>query len=218
MIDTAGPVVGLAAFAPAEADAAPTPLFLATRRVVAGADRFISEALGQALERMGDQPLRLGVVVGPGAFTGLRVGLAHALGLAVARELRVVAVSSLALRAAAAPGHASVLAVLDAKKGRVYAQRFDTRGRVPVALDEPLDVSPGLLAPPPGTVATGEGAVVYRAVLEAAGATLLPGADESPVGAAWPLVRAGSPVDAAAVIPVYLREPDAQPLASLVQS
>lgn len=217
-VDSAGPVVGVVAFGGPGTSGTGDVRLLETARVTAGADRFLSAALERALLVLAPGSFRLAVVVGPGAFTGVRVGIAHALGLAVARGLPVIPLSSLALRAAAAPGHASLLAVLDAKKGRVYAQRFDTRGAVPLPLEAPADVSPQGLEAPAGTMATGEGATVYAELLAAKGVGVVPGATESPLRAAWGLAGDGTGVDAAAVTPVYLREPDAKPLATLVQS
>jgi tRNA threonylcarbamoyl adenosine modification protein YeaZ len=67
--------------------------------------------------------------VGPGTFTGIRVGLAAARGLAMATTKPLVAVSTLEVLAAGAPSGGSsggnVLAVVDAGQGQVYAQAFD---------------------------------------------------------------------------------------------
>ncbi|QBX37155.1 tRNA (adenosine(37)-N6)-threonylcarbamoyltransferase complex dimerization subunit type 1 TsaB [Brevundimonas sp. S30B] len=66
---------------------------------------------------------RIGVTVGPGSFTGLRVGLAFALGLGAALDRPVVGVSALdALAADGGPG--LVLAAIDARRGQVYARLF----------------------------------------------------------------------------------------------
>jgi tRNA threonylcarbamoyladenosine biosynthesis protein TsaB len=66
---------------------------------------------------------RIGVTVGPGSFTGLRVGLAFALGLGAALDRPAVGVSALdALAADGGPG--LVLAAVDARRGQVYARLF----------------------------------------------------------------------------------------------
>ncbi len=80
-----------------------------------------------------------GVCVGPGGFTGLRVGLAAVKGLAAATGLPVAGVTSLEAAAMAANGADTVCAMVGAYKGEVYWQlfRFDDRG-LPVALSEPL--------------------------------------------------------------------------------
>ncbi|MFN7142583.1 MAG: tRNA (adenosine(37)-N6)-threonylcarbamoyltransferase complex dimerization subunit type 1 TsaB, partial [Myxococcota bacterium] len=120
LVDTAGPVVGLAAFA---GDSA---VHVASARVASGTEAWLGEHVGTALERLGALD-RVAVTVGPGAFTGIRVGVAAALGVAFARRVPVAPLSSLALRACLAPGQPRVLALLDARKGKVYAGWFDTR-------------------------------------------------------------------------------------------
>lgn len=204
LLDTAGPVVGVAAW---HGD---TLVGAASARLGQGADGWLMPEAARLLDTLGGLD-RVGVTVGPGAFTGLRVGLAVALGLAFARRVPVVGISSLALRAATAPGRARVLALLDAKKGRVYAGVYDTRGPVPEFVEEEGDVAPDRAAATLRAAATGEGAVVYRAVFEAAGHEVLPGADRSPVDAGLALVRAGAPSSPEDVGPRYLREPDARP-------
>ena len=70
---------------------------------------------------------RVAVTVGPGAFTGVRVGVAFAKGLKLATKAEVLGFTTLdclaAQAASAAPGHA-VGAVIDAKRGEVYVQAF----------------------------------------------------------------------------------------------
>ena len=73
---------------------------------------------------------RVAAVTGPGSFTGVRVGLSFARGLALASQADAVGVSSLEALAwsAEAPGDDEVVAsVLDARRGEVYAQAFDPR-------------------------------------------------------------------------------------------
>lgn len=85
----------------------------------------------------------LGAVVGPGSFTGLRVALAAALGLSGALGIPAYGLGSLEALAAFAPVDGEGLAVLDARRGRVYAARF-TRGGGgdPVRLTEDRDLPP----------------------------------------------------------------------------
>jgi tRNA threonylcarbamoyladenosine biosynthesis protein TsaB len=71
---------------------------------------------------------RIGVTVGPGAFTGVRVGLAFAKGLRLATGAAILGVTTLECLAAqaarAVPGHAVGVAI-DARRNEVYAQAFD---------------------------------------------------------------------------------------------
>jgi tRNA threonylcarbamoyladenosine biosynthesis protein TsaB len=68
---------------------------------------------------------RIGVTVGPGSFTGLRVGLAFAKGLGLALGKPCVGVGVLEALAASNPGQGLTAAVIDAKRGQVYIQIFD---------------------------------------------------------------------------------------------
>jgi len=86
---------------------------------------FVRDAVG--LAGGGFQALdRIGVTVGPGSFTGLRVGLAFAQGLGAALDRPVVGVSTLRALAGSVPGgpSGSVVAVIDARRGEVYVQGF----------------------------------------------------------------------------------------------
>jgi tRNA threonylcarbamoyladenosine biosynthesis protein TsaB len=68
---------------------------------------------------------RIGVTVGPGSFTGLRVGLAFAKGLALALGKPCIGIGVLEALAASNPGQGLTAAVIDAKRGQVYLQMFD---------------------------------------------------------------------------------------------
>lgn len=97
-------------------------------------DRLVRDA-GLAIE---DLDL-FAVCVGPGGFTGLRVGIAAAKGLAVAAEKPMIGVTSLEAAAANAKGTRPVLAMLNAYKGEVYSQLFSRDGQGGlVAENEPL--------------------------------------------------------------------------------
>lgn len=199
LIDAAGPVVGVAAWEGEELVRA------AAVRRVQGADAWLVPEVAASLARLGGVD-RVGVTIGPGAFTGVRVGVASALGLAFARGAAVVPLCSLALRAALVPGEPRVLAWLDARRDRVYAGTFDTRGPVPLALDEPGDRLPGEAALGPAGVGVGEGALVYADHLRAAGHRVVPHPDRSPVTAGLGLLKVVAPVPAAQVEIRYLRE------------
>jgi tRNA threonylcarbamoyladenosine biosynthesis protein TsaB len=169
---------------------------------------------------------RIAVGVGPGTFTGLRIGIASARALARAREVELVGVStlrSIATRAASPPESEPaelVLAVLDARRGEVFAAGWSRGDAGPAAAPvlPPLATSPqalaamvaGLRAP---ILAIGDGAVEFREVLERGG-TLIP-SDESELHRVSAIthcqlalsMRGSSPDQ---VHPEYLRLPDAE--------
>ena len=152
-----------------------------------------------------EQIERIAVGVGPGSFTGLRLGIATARGLAQARDLPVVGVSSLA---ALADGGDAALAVIDARRGEVFAAAPGVFG--PAAWD-PEELAARIQ---PGWLTIGDGAVRFREPLERAGAVIP--ADGSPLHrvSALSVCRLGAkvePADRDALLPDYRREPDAKP-------
>jgi tRNA threonylcarbamoyladenosine biosynthesis protein TsaB len=152
-----------------------------------------------------EQIERIAVGVGPGSFTGLRLGIATARGLAQARDLPVVGVSSLA---ALADGGDAALAVIDARRGEVFAAAPGVFG--PAAWD-PEELAARIQ---PGWLTIGDGAVRFREPLERAGAVIP--ADDSPLHrvSALSVCRLGAkvePADRDALLPDYRREPDAKP-------
>ena len=172
---------------------------------------MVAEALGEARVAAKDLD-RVGVVIGPGGFAGVRVGLAFARGLALGTHVKVIGVTSLGALAAGAPSQGLVAPVIDARRGQVYAALYDRDGSVRLqpfvaAADEALsrlveaagsesvlligDGAP-LIAPPPNF-------------------ELLPGDDQINAKIVARLA-ASAPVDTAAPpAPLYLRAPDAKP-------
>jgi len=212
-IDTAGPVAGAATWAGGRCCGQ------WSERVVRGADAVLLPAVHTLLDALPEPLSRVAVTVGPGAFTGLRVGVATALGVAVARGVPVVPLSSLQCRAALVPDEPAVLALLDARKGRVYAGLFDTTLPVPRALGAEQDALLDAVVPSGGFVAVGEGARVMADALRALGGRIADDPARSPAVAAASLVAstaADLPAqDAGTVALRYLRAPDAVPPSTL---
>jgi tRNA threonylcarbamoyladenosine biosynthesis protein TsaB len=163
-----------------------------------------------------DAVTRLAVGVGPGSFTGLRIGIATARGLAQARRIPVTGVSTLeALARGAEADEAPILAVLDARRGEVFAAGW--QGGTPVLA--PTALAPEALAErvramPVAPLAVGDGAVRFRGSLEAAGAQVPPdedGVHRLRAEQVCKLGAEGRPTDRDALLPDYLREPDAVP-------
>ena len=168
----------------------------------------IDAALDLAGERLGSVELVL-AGVGPGTFTGIRIAattaraLALATGAALSKNSTLAALSSPALLG----GHPDVLAVLDARRGQVFAQRFPAGGRAThIHCEKPEDLS--VKGAP---LVVGDGAVRYRTALSALG-SIPP--DDSPlhrVTATGHVLSADlAPVDADDLVPIYVREPDAE--------
>ena len=157
---------------------------------------------------------RLAVGVGPGSFTGLRIGIATARALAQGRGLPVVAVSTLEALARGADGPL-VLAAIDARRGEAFAAAWSA-GQVLLA---PSALAPDALAErvramPAAPLTVGDGAVRFRDSLEAAGALVPPDSDGVHRLRAEQVCRLGAqgrPTDRDALLPDYLREPDAVP-------
>jgi tRNA threonylcarbamoyl adenosine modification protein YeaZ len=158
--------------------------------VLEAADELLREAGVERADLTG-----LAVGTGPGSFTGLRLGLAAARGLAFALDLPAAGISTLDALAAGAPG---ALPVIDAGRREVF-----TLG--------PSVVSPHDLELEPDTICVGDGAVRYRTLLEERGAEVPPDRDERHLPRARfhaALATDFGPADA--IEPLYLRVPDAE--------
>jgi tRNA threonylcarbamoyladenosine biosynthesis protein TsaB len=161
----------------------------------------------------------IAVGVGPGSFTGLRIGVATARALAQARGLPLVAVGTLAalargIREADADGRAQ-LAAVDARRGEAFAALHDAGG---AEIWAPFVASPEALAARlaelgEAPLAAGDGALRFRREIEDAGAEVLDDRHPAHRLSARHLcaLAAGTPAAPPEdVEPVYLRRPDAE--------
>lgn len=162
-------------------------------RVLADADELLAEA-GLSPRNV----TALAVGTGPGSFTGVRIGLAVARGLALALDVPVAGVSTLEALAAGAPG---AIPVVDAKRREVFAL-VDGEARTLAPEDLPVET---------GRTYVGDGALRYREAIEQRGGEVPPKDSELHLPRApfhAQLARAYGPPEA--VEPIYLRVPDAE--------
>ena len=175
-----------------------------------------------------DEVEAIAVDVGPGLFTGLRVGVATAKGLAQGLGLGVVGLTSVEVLAGAAIDagwQGTVAAVVDARRGEVFAARYRRTGGGQLSVAEvspparyrPEELAKELAGAGEPLLAVGDGARRYAAELEPVAGLVLAGPS-----LAWPppttlvalaaerLAAGASPERPAAVLPTYLREADAR--------
>ncbi len=157
----------------------------------------------------------IAVTTGPGTFTGIRVGLAAARGLALASGVPLLGVTSFAAVAAAVTpteraGRTLVVAI-ESRRADIFVQTFGADG----AAATPASVSPELLArwlPRGELLFAGDAAARARAILDAAGRGAMPARHDGPPDAAY-VARAALAVWRPGAMPpppspFYLREPD----------
>jgi tRNA threonylcarbamoyladenosine biosynthesis protein TsaB len=162
---------------------------------------------------------RIVVGIGPGSFTGLRIGIATARALAQAQGLPLAPVGSLSALARGISedddGEGRLaLPVLDARRGEAFAALFEGLAEVwPPFVAPPEELAEqvrGLDRPP---LAAGDGALRFGAELEAAGATVAP--PEDPIHRVagrhvCAVGEAAAEVPTEQIQPLYLRPPDAK--------
>jgi len=176
-----------------------------------GASEALLPAIHHALYLAGEDLGSVGLVlagVGPGTFTGIRIAAATARALSAGTGVALSKNSTLAALAAPALSCSEdVLAVLDAKRGQVFARRFSVAGPTTGI----YCVGPEELSAEGGPLLVGDGAVRYRGPLSGLGR--IP-SDDSPlhrVTAAGHIISADFTVRGHEdLVPVYVREPDAE--------
>lgn len=178
-----------------------------------GPDRDHGRRLALAVERLVEGSVETldayAIAIGPGSFTGLRVGLAFVKGLALAHPRPALPISTLALVAEVARrirGPGSVLAVLDARNDEVFA-RLEPSGALAEGLYGTQTLAGLLTAEAPGIIA-GDRVPALEAVLPGWSHLELPA--EPPLAAilaqlAAPRLLAGDGVDPQPLEPAYLQ-------------
>ncbi len=179
-----------------------------------GASEALLSAVQAVLDLAGEDLAdveRILVGVGPGTFTGIRIAAATARSLALGTGAALA--TSPTLDALAAPalsaGFPEVLAVIDARRKQVFVRAYSSGGSAPgeILCLRPEDPSLGET----DAILVGDGAVRYREILSGVG-RIPP--DDSPlhrVSAAGLVMAADlTPVGVEEVVPIYVREPDAE--------
>ena len=161
-----------------------------------------------------DRVGRIAVGVGPGTFTGLRIGIATARGLAQARNVDLAGVSSLGALAAGCVREGPVLAVLDAKRNEAFAALYEGETEVWAPfVCPPGDLGERVRKELRGVIAVGDGAVRFRDELDASGAEIPPDEDGVHRLRARHVCLLAAKAEArplAEIKPTYLRRPDAE--------
>lgn len=188
----------------------------------AAAAAALLPAIDRLLRRAGvsvGQLAAFAIAIGPGSFTGLRIGVATLKGLAFGSPAPVAAVSTLAVLArSAGPGLEPVVALLDARRGEVYAGAFQREGEQPhPSLQDGVFTPEELIARLPACCRlVGDGAVLVHDRLSAAlgpGVTLAreSGLRARPVAELGArLLAQGAGIPAAELVPRYLRRAEAE--------
>jgi tRNA threonylcarbamoyladenosine biosynthesis protein TsaB len=174
-------------------------------------------AVADVMERAGvdwDELDAIAVGVGPGTFTGLRIGIATARALATAAGLPLRRVSSLAALAAGIDDLVR-LPLIDARRGEVFAALYEgEREFWPPSVMRPKELIEQLGNAAVNPLAAGDGSLRFRGMFEEAGIRVEPDHSEAHLVRARCVCRLGlgAPDEAPeAVLPDYLREPDAKP-------
>lgn len=202
-------------------DACSVALFDGGRsEVIASQHELMSRGQAEALFPMIDETVReaglapgdigqIAVTCGPGTFTGVRIGVAAARGLALASNLPVVGLTSLqaiALCAIAADApRCPVAALIDARRGELYLAVYGPAGEELRAPEAVAVENAGALLPKGELMVSGSGAKLL------ADPRPVTSAPELPEAKAWVGAAAKMKAGASPPLPLYLRAPDAKP-------
>jgi tRNA threonylcarbamoyl adenosine modification protein YeaZ len=187
---------------------------LLTETIGKGHAERLMPMIGEAMERAGlgfAELDRIAVTVGPGSFTGVRVGIAAARGLSLVHGTPLVGIGTLAVHAAEARslvGNLSVLAVIDARREELYGQPFSAAGieREPARAAAARVLASSFEA---GMVLAGSGSDLLAAALTSQ-YSIAHRRSAPDIGT---LLKLGAVAHQSAEppCPVYLRPPDAKP-------
>lgn len=182
---------------------------------------LVTAVLAQAQVSLGEVE-GIGVSIGPGSFTGLRIALSAVKGFSYALGHRVVGVSTLeALARTVVDWQGLICPILDARKHEVYAALFrrDQRGELERMMPDSALLPRMLLERMTGPcLFLGDGVESYAALIQACrgpDARLLPFATHHPRGVvvarmAWERLCRGEYDDAGTLVPCYVRPPEAE--------
>lgn len=182
-----------------------------------GHARDLMPRVAEVMDRAGigyDELDAIAVGIGPGSFTGLRVGIATARGLASASGVGLVPVSSVdaLARGIEAPIR---IPLIDARRGELFGAilRAGEDGSEPFVA-RPEDVAERARSAGRDALAAGDGSLRFRGLFEAAGVRVADAGSSAHVVRALSVCRLAAgkqPVAPEAVVPNYLRAPDARP-------
>jgi tRNA threonylcarbamoyladenosine biosynthesis protein TsaB len=161
----------------------------------------VDRVMGEAGVGFGDLDA-VGVGIGPGGFTGLRIGIATAHGIAQSAQIPLHPVLSLDALAAGIESEAP-FPLIDAKRHEVYGP-----GPFVGSIEDAIQRAK------PGSLAAGDGSIRFREALESAGIEVAPGDSRMHVVRGLYICRLAATVPSAppeSVVPCYLRAPDAKP-------
>ncbi len=187
-----------------------------SERLMSTVDRVLRDT-GLTIADMGG----FAVAVGPGSFTGLRIGLATVKGLVLATGKPVAAVPTLRALAANVPfGSHPVCPLLDARKNEVYAALYQCGSKGPEQLmpETAAPISELASRIPGTTVFIGEASFLYHDEIEARfGGRALFGPRSASLPSAgtvaelgFSMIKSGKQADADALTPLYIRRPEAE--------